>query len=164
MPKGKYIRTKSLARPITYKENWSLAKKVGLDTPCHECTSHFIDKNGYAIVSHSGKHAIASRYVYEKEYGELLKEIKVRHKCDNPSCINLLHLEPGTMAENTNDSLTRGRFRVKLKEDEIRFILANPETNNTELGKKFNVHRTSIANVRSGKRRRIILDKLKYTA
>lgn len=33
----------------------------------------------------------------------------VRHKCDNPRCINVDHLEPGTVADNNRDRNERGR-------------------------------------------------------
>lgn len=34
----------------------------------------------------------------------------VRHRCDNPPCININHLALGTQKDNVRDSIERGRF------------------------------------------------------
>lgn len=47
------------------------------------------------------------RQVYYKATGEL-PEV-VRHKCDNPRCINPEHLEAGTQVDNMRDMRERGR-------------------------------------------------------
>jgi hypothetical protein len=41
------------------------------------------------------------------------KDIHVRHKCDNPLCVNVDHLELGTPKENIQDSIQRGRFMTE---------------------------------------------------
>lgn len=47
------------------------------------------------------------RKVYYEATGEL-PEV-VRHKCDNPRCINVAHLEGGTHVDNMADMYQRGR-------------------------------------------------------
>ena len=32
----------------------------------------------------------------------------VRHKCDNPTCVEIKHLEIGTRKQNTHDLISRG--------------------------------------------------------
>ena len=47
------------------------------------------------------------RKVYYEATGEL-PEV-VRHKCDNPRCVNPEHLEGGTQKDNMQDCVQRGR-------------------------------------------------------
>lgn len=51
----------------------------------------------------------ANRVAYRIYYGEDLGELVARHKCDNPPCVNPLHLEKGTKKENSEDMVRRGR-------------------------------------------------------
>lgn len=42
---------------------------------------------------------------------ELPRETVIRHKCDNPCCVNIDHLEAGTAKDNARDKIERGRNR-----------------------------------------------------
>lgn len=53
----------------------------------------------------------------------------VRHRCDNPPCVNPAHLELGTQIQNVGDMVRRGRvahgsMRSRLTEDDVRAIRA----------------------------------------
>lgn len=47
--------------------------------------------------------------VWKHHHGPIPEGHVVRHKCDNPPCINIEHLETGTPADNTQDMMDRGR-------------------------------------------------------
>jgi hypothetical protein len=68
------------------------------------------DPDGYGIFSSQGKSYRAHRWLYRVIHGEICSSLVVRHKCDNPSCVNLRHLELGTVADNKRDQMERGRM------------------------------------------------------
>ncbi len=43
--------------------------------------------------------------------GEIPQGKRVLHHCDVPSCVNPEHLFLGTLRDNTQDSIKKGRFR-----------------------------------------------------
>ena len=56
---------------------------------------------------------MAHRWAWIQAHGEIPEELLVRHKCDNPPCINVDHLELGTDEDNARDRDSRGRnFQV----------------------------------------------------
>lgn len=81
------------------------------------------------------------------------------HTCDNPPCVNPVHLWWGTLADNNRDMHAKGRWvnnipkgiaqkGAKLTEDAVREIRSSP-LNNVELGAKFGVSATLIWKVRN---------------
>jgi hypothetical protein len=69
--------------------------------------------NGYGIFNalrHGVKGERAHRAVYQHLTGETLPDDELlRHKCDNPPCVNPEHLIPGTHQDNSNDMVERRR-------------------------------------------------------
>lgn len=125
---------------------------------CHECTSHVPDKTtGYPKLGDSNMH----RVLYEETFGLLPKGIVCRHKCDNPLCINLEHIEPGTFAENSNDMRVRGRCNTsfgeqrsdaKLTDEQVREIRASDELQDV-LAERYNVTQPTILRIKAQKKR-----------
>lgn len=94
----------------------------------------------------------AHRASYEVYVGAIPKGLIVRHTCDNPSCINPLHLRLGTHADNAADKVARGRVsRIgKLTEDCVRAIRRST-LGVAALAAHYGVTRQSIKYARSGK-------------
>jgi hypothetical protein len=83
-----------------------------MDTPCIEWTKSKC--RGYGQLTIKGRHHKAHRLAYVQAHGLQLDDIKgmhVRHRCDNPACVNPEHLELGTHADNMRDMAERGRSR-----------------------------------------------------
>lgn len=64
----------------------------------------------YGAHTMNGKRTSAHRHSWELAFGTISDpRMVVRHKCDNPSCVNPSHLEVGTQRENILDMIYRGR-------------------------------------------------------
>ena len=135
-------------------------------SPCIEADSN-INNNGYARCVHSGKRVLRHRVVYCQHNGvtmESIKDLVVRHKCDNRKCINGEHLELGTHADNAKDRDDRGRTAkgeknsmCKLTDDQVRQIKLRSRDDQAELAKEFGVHRTLISMILLGKTRQEVI-------
>lgn len=67
---------------------------------------------GYGQKRYKGEMRGAHRVAYCEHHGISIDSIKglvVRHRCDNPSCVNPEHLVLGTQADNMKDKKERGR-------------------------------------------------------
>ena len=79
----------------------------------------------------------------------------VRHRCDNPPCVNPAHLETGTQAENCRDTSERGRHvgAARLAPDDVRAIrrrLAAGDLHRV-VAAAFGVARSTISAIAEGK-------------
>jgi hypothetical protein len=74
----------------------------------------------------------------------------VLHRCDNPSCINPLHLDVGTQKQNMQDSSRKGRCQEghgKLTADKVREILSDPRPGRV-IAKEIGVGKSTIAAIK----------------
>lgn len=81
-------------------------------TPENECLlwTKCLNTDGYPRANVNGDvNTKVHRLVWELYNGKSAAGLVVRHKCDNPRCINPEHLELGTSADNNRDRDLRGR-------------------------------------------------------
>ena len=105
-------------------------------------------QGGYAYMRVDGRNVRVTRELMNARKGEV-----VRHKCDNPACINPAHLELGTPADNSRDMVERGRSakgekhgRTHLTQLDVEAIRDSSKTQRA-LAAEFHVSQRTIGNI-----------------
>lgn len=104
MPTGVYKRKLTKER---------FEEKFAKGNGCWDWTG-FKNSVGYGYFRLNGKSKLAHRVSWEIHVGEIPNGLCVLHKCDNPKCVNPLHLFLGTNQDNINDKVAKNR-QSKLK-------------------------------------------------
>ncbi len=115
------------------------------------------NRRGYGQISgdNGRKSLVASRVSYELFVGPIPDDLFVLHRCDNPPCVNPVHLFLGTCQDNKDDSIRKNRhvhgatqWKAKLNDDlvrEIRTKYAAGGYTYKSLAKEYGVSAGSIA-------------------
>jgi len=111
--------------------------------------------SGYGRTNFDYRGMSAHRASWEAHFGEIPDGMFVLHDCDNKLCVNPDHLHIGTQADNVREAFERGlvttgsdRRQSKLTEKNVNLIresYANGEMNQIELGERFGVSDSTIA-------------------
>lgn len=72
-------------------------------------------KDGYGLFKLNKKATRAHRAIYEHHYGPIPAGMFVCHTCDIRECCNIDHLWLGTMQQNIDDMVSKGRHKSQKK-------------------------------------------------
>lgn len=112
--------------------------------------------DGYGQISWNYKKYRVHRLSYELNVGPIPEGHVVRHKCDNPKCINPDHLCTGTVSQNNKDCKDRGRnargerhHGAKLTERQVLEIY-HSKMSNIKLAKIYGVTEMTTGRIKRG--------------
>lgn len=126
-------------------------------------------RNGYGRFCFNYASYRASRIAYLLHYGCDPSDLLILHSCDNPSCVNPIHIYAGTPDDNMHDKMSRGRHRAgkgprpasqgsrhgraKLTEEQVHDIRkrCTRGESDTSLSQRYGVSRGLIWFIRTGK-------------
>ena len=119
------------------------------------------DCNGYGRMKIEGQPMLVHRVAWELHNGPIPEGICVLHRCDNPPCIKLSHLFIGTINDNVQDCIQKGRDRkrglkgedhnlAKLTEAQV-IKIRNSDERGVDLARRYNVTQTTISDIRKGR-------------
>ena len=123
------------------------------------------DRDGYGVFGVKTEsrwvQVRAHRLAYEMTLGSVPEGMWVLHRCDNPPCVNPEHLFLGTVRDNVDDSVRKGRHTrgsrngtSKLTEIDIPWIRFAREYAGASFGriaKAYGVTERAIMNITQGK-------------
>jgi len=143
--------------------------KVDKSGECWEWTAR-LNNGGYGQIRLGGRFILAHRYSFILHHPitiDLLqhREICVCHRCDNRKCVNPEHLFLGSMKDNNDDKMAKGRWgggdkkgekqaQHKLTETQVREIRGRWEEGGItqrKLSVEYGVYYTTISKIISRK-------------
>ena len=91
---------------LTPKQADNFIKKVKFGADADECWTWLGHRNrkGYGCVRLGGRTVRAHRVS-----GGVIGKLSALHSCDQPCCVNPIHVREGTHSDNMRDKVTRGR-------------------------------------------------------
>lgn len=80
-----------------------------LETPCLEWQRNRHQPRGYGYITFRRKSYLAHRLSWIIHHGPIPDGLCCLHRCDNPPCVSPEHLFIGTMRDNAQDMIAKGR-------------------------------------------------------
>lgn len=107
----------------------------------------------YGMIWRSGQAILAHRAAWESRNGLIPPGMVIRHRCDNPKCVNADHLLIGTQQQNVDDREERNRGTAgrgqKITADAARSIRADTRKQR-EIAASYGISRGVVAKIKAG--------------
>jgi endogenous inhibitor of DNA gyrase (YacG/DUF329 family) len=116
-------RCSNIRRWLTEQQFWERVDKTGGPDACWPWLLR-LDKDGYGDTRWKGKPIRAHRLAFFFTKGTSDAPL-IRHSCDNPPCCNPSHLLDGTVQDNSDDMVSRGRSLTG--EENHKAVLIEPD-------------------------------------
>jgi len=115
--------TKAVPAEIRFHQMYA----VNAETECWNW-QRALDGMGYGLIHAERGMEKAHRYSWRIHFGEIppgegYHGTCVCHRCDNPACVNPKHLFLGSMQDNVDDMMAKGRHRTRWDTQENRYGL-----------------------------------------
>lgn len=124
------------------------------------CWQGQLDKDGYGKISDGERPVGAHRVSFKMHNPDIsIDGLMVRHKCNNPPCVNPAHLLPGTNLDNMVDRLVAGHYatneahsNTKFSNEVVAAVRAATGTHD-EVARRFGMSTSQAGNIRRGQQR-----------
>ena len=90
-------------------DRWRFDRKVVWSPTCLWWVGAIADDGYGRFAAGNGQVMSAHRWLWEQDVGPLPAGVRLRHCCDETSCVRLAHLLPGSHRLNLGDMTRRGR-------------------------------------------------------
>ena len=95
---------------ISAAERLAARTSIGGPEECWPCSGSS-QRSGHKQIVVDGRLVLVHRLAWMLEHGPIPDGLVIRHRCDNPPCVNPAHLQIGTVVDNNRDRDERGRHR-----------------------------------------------------
>lgn len=133
-----------------------IAEDHGYDTPCWVYQGP-LERGGYGQrICRNGVRLTAHRFSWVAAHGAIPEGLSVLHHCDNPPCVRPDHLFLGTIQDNHDDQVAKGRQlsgerhpRARLTKADVDAIRRS-DAPTQDLAKHYGVSGTHIRRIKGG--------------
>jgi hypothetical protein len=145
-----------------------LSRSIKRHNGCVEYQGNWKHAYGLISITINGKRksvpAHRALWMAAHDRFDLPKAVQIRHKCDNPRCVNEQHLLEGTAKQNMQDCIERGRkaksyklhTRYRIHADDKILAIRNAIGNTKDIAIQYGISISYVSKLRNMKAKTLI--------